>query len=1207
MSFNDGNAPGSNLVADDNSDADTQMVTQLFAAAEHELQTRENSFDAFWAAWMHKTLFLDELRARQYLERWVQQHPAPVDAEMQIAITAFEMGYDALADTHIERALTQEPENEEIWLNRAIMRSKRLSFTEAIQFVERTLEIKPGHTVAMELCVSMLMKLECYEEALKKLEAEPIVVAESATLTSLLIQAHRCTRRLGSSLILAETLHIDPLGDTPRPAHIANGLVGLGLYDAAGPWLEQSLIEAPTSIVARYTKTLQLIETRQYAECLAWVSACIAADASNAAEYMFFAAICSFKLQRARQGWDYYECRLRMGRQLVNKPGWVGVPEWDGSYIPGGLVIHYEQGLGDVIQCLRYLPLVRPLAPTVFLLVAPEVLKLLEYCADTEAREQVVPTPADISAQISLFSLPKLLGTPELPTPYLYLRTDVINEVGHWLPDANGRLRVAIAWAGNPEHTNDHNRSMRLAEFAQLAEIPGIDFYSFQFDASVIDAVMPPLGMRFVSPEHGLEHMGHSVALLHHMDMLISVDSVGSHLAGAFGLPAWVLLPYCSDWRWPLADTAEPLYNSLRLFHQPRPGDWASVMSNVHAELLKVLGDHERWRQLPAADQLLWRAQQHARGSWEQEFIDMAVNGAISTTEETQWLLCLPKLAGPELAQILQLAATQLGGSQLAAFTAACMADTDGAALPWLARAAEGKISATRRQWLATRHHQTRDFATAIGHWQQLLADLGDTPELWFQLGRAQNFSGLEAEAKHSFAKTYELSPRHYEAANNLGFLTEKGEDTDTALRLYTAAVLRGRWYYFGWYNLGRLLHKGGALNGARACYERALSIKFDAMCVSHYAATLVLVDPALALDTLHQAVTLETCHTADLALNMGLIALAAGEIAEGRAALELGLQLEPQRKDIHMALAWHLLRHRDCQRGWFHYHRGCKWMPLSTPLWEGQDLSDKHVLIYSDQGIGDVIQFVRLVASVPARQITYESGRNLSRLLDGLPEHVKVVTVGNAQELDELGADFQVSVMDLPYRLGVDLDLNPVATPYLRPPEDAAGHWRQRIAQLAPQGFRIGIAWAGNAKYGNDLRRSTALADWKPLLRLLPRVTFVNLQKDRASNQAYLHPQFQLVNAVVECNDLADTAALIQSLDLVVAVDTGLAHLSGAIAQKTWVLLPSHGTDWRWGTEGETVAWYPTTRLFRQHPGEPWSAVLEHVALALERLLNED
>jgi hypothetical protein len=273
-------------------------------------------------------------------------------------------------------------------------------------------------------------------------------------------------------------------------------------------------------------------------------------------------------------------------------------------------------------------------------------------------------------------------------------------------------------------------------------------------------------------------------------------------------------------------------------------------------------------------------------------------------------------------------------------------------------------------------------------------------------------------------------------------------------------------------------------------------------------------------------------------------------------------------------------------------------------PPWEGQDLAGKSILIYGEQGFGDHLQFSRYVPQVAAtaKRAAFVTEPALASLFRRAFPGVEISTGVE----DEAAFDFQAALMDLPSAFGTTLETIPAQIPYLAADPAKAAHWLERLAGHG--GLKVGLVWAGDTHAGRpagaavDRRRSLRLDQFAPLSQV-KGVTFVSLQKGAPAAQAASPPAgMRLVDPTAELRDFSDTAALIEGLALVIAVDTAVAHLAGALAKPVWILSRYEG-DWRWLNGRADSPWYPTARVFHQRASGAWDEVVDRVATELATL----
>jgi hypothetical protein len=328
-------------------------------------------------------------------------------------------------------------------------------------------------------------------------------------------------------------------------------------------------------------------------------------------------------------------------------------------------------------------------------------------------------------------------------------------------------------------------------------------------------------------------------------------------------------------------------------------------------------------------------------------------------------------------------------------------------------------------------------------------------------------------------------------------------------------------------------------------------------------------------------------------------------ELDESTACARRALELDPAAPGPHFQLAETLLLRGEFAEGWSEYEwryriAGAPALlpPTDRPQWDGAALQDATLLLIADQGFGDSIQFCRYIPWVCTRcsQVVVAADPLLHPLIRQL--HPGLRLVSRWDRCPTFTAYCPLS--GLPRLHGTTIDTIPGKIPYLRADPLRTEIWRARLQQLVqPRTRRIGIAWAGRPTHNNDLNRSTSLAAFAPIAAL-DGVTLVSLQKGAAQSAVadYSGPA-PLLNLGAEITDFVDTMAIIEALDLVVTVDTAIAHLAGAMGKPVWILLP-YAPDWRWLLDREDSSWYATARLFRQPSPGDWGSVTCRVARAL-------
>ncbi|SMH45340.1 tetratricopeptide repeat protein [Azospirillum agricola] len=366
----------------------------------------------------------------------------------------------------------------------------------------------------------------------------------------------------------------------------ADALEALGalLHDRAGYaparlWLARALAVRPGHAETLLNLGTVLRDLRRFAEAETCFDAVLARQPSHGAAHLARAV---GRLVRGdlRAGWEGFEHRWRR----FTTPPWAGEP-LNGATI----LLHMEQGFGDAIQFARYAPLVARAGGRVVVETHEALHRLFASLGPSVELWPRGSEPPPHDRHCPLMSLPRAFGTDleRIPASVPYLApepADVVRWQGRLDSGREGEFRVGLVWAGNPRHRNDRNRSLPVEALRPLLAVPGVRFLSLQTgDARAALARLPGDGVE--DPIDGVRDFADTAALLANLDLLIAVDTSAAHLAGAMGLPVWLLLPFVPDWRWLLDRSDSPWYPSLRLFRQPRPGDWATVLGTVAAVL----------------------------------------------------------------------------------------------------------------------------------------------------------------------------------------------------------------------------------------------------------------------------------------------------------------------------------------------------------------------------------------------------------------------------------------------------------------------------------------------------------------------------------------------------------------------------------------------------------------------------------------------
>ena len=492
----------------------------------------------------------------------------------------------------------------------------------------------------------------------------------------------------------------------------------------------------------------------------------------------------------------------------------------------------------------------------------------------------------------------------------------------------------------------------------------------------------------------------------------------------------------------------------------------------------------------------------------------------------------------------------------------------------------------------------------ALAGFDRALAIRPDYPEALYNRGVMLGHLDRHEDAVESYRKALAIDPAHAKALNNRGNALGHLGRNEEAIASFDRALAIKPDFAQALLNRGLTLAGLGRHDEAIIDYDRALAIDpADAEALFNRGTALVSLNrPRDAITSFDAALAIRS-DWADAISNRGVALVSLNRQAEAIADFRRATVLEPDHAEANCneSMAW--LRLGEFRQGWAKYES--RWVSrdiasqlraFAQPLWLGREaLQGKTILLHAEQGLGDTIQFVRyapLVAGTGARVIL-----EVQPPLEGLLSCVEGISVisSNKKLLPEF--DLHCPLLSLPLALGTEIDTIPTDVPYIVAPQVYVEKWRDRLGP--PASPRVGIAWAGSPTNRNDHNRSIALGRLASVLAI-SGVELVSIQKDLGEDdRELLRGNAHITHVGDGLEDFADTAAVMSLLDLVISVDTSVAHLAGALARPVWVLVP-FAPDFRWMLEREDSPWYPTARLFRQPSVGDWDGVLARVRAEL-------
>jgi tetratricopeptide (TPR) repeat protein len=499
--------------------------------------------------------------------------------------------------------------------------------------------------------------------------------------------------------------------------------------------------------------------------------------------------------------------------------------------------------------------------------------------------------------------------------------------------------------------------------------------------------------------------------------------------------------------------------------------------------------------------------------------------------------------------------------------------------------------------------HQEGDLARAVPLYREAVRLDPDSAEAHYGLGNALMVLGRFAEAAACYEHTLRARPDHAEAHNNRAVARAEQGQFEAAVAGYREALRLRPDYTEAHFNLGNALRQSGDPAAAAASYEKAVELR------PYWAEAQTNLGLALARQGLlgqaiaryQYALRLDS----DYAIahnNLGLALQTLGRLDDALAHFDQALKLQPEFAEAHSnrAQLWMLRGHY--RRGWPEYE--WRWRlpnlaprPDLPPPWDGGPLDGRRILLWTEQGVGDTLQFIRYAPLVKRMggRLVVEAPESLLPLLRTCPG----VDEWAARSPTLPACDVHAPLLTVPGLLGVSVATAPAGGPYLAAEPERVARWRRVVGD---GGIKVGIAWRGSPKYPSDLHRSIPLRAFEPLARV-PGVRLVSLQKGPGVDEVTGVADRLAVTELPGLDDsggaFVDTAAVMMSLDLVITADTAAGHLAGALGRPVWLALPLI-PDWRWLLGRDDSPWYPTARLFRQTTLDRWDDVFERMAAAL-------
>jgi tetratricopeptide (TPR) repeat protein len=545
--------------------------------------------------------------------------------------------------------------------------------------------------------------------------------------------------------------------------------------------------------------------------------------------------------------------------------------------------------------------------------------------------------------------------------------------------------------------------------------------------------------------------------------------------------------------------------------------------------------------------------------------------------------------------------------------------------------------------FLGVLFYQQGNYDSAIDYIKKALYYDPNNPDAYNHLGSALKAKGQPGEAIACYQKALELNPQDADIYFNLGNTFVMKRQLDEAINCYKKAIQYNPNLAAAYNNLGNTFQEQKRYNEAITHYQIALQINPDLAdahlnlgniylekgqyneAIKHYQETLKLnpshFESYLNLGTIFQKQgkldEAITCYQKAIKFNpqfagnyynLGIAFQDKRLLDEALGAYKKTIEFDPEFAEAHFSISWINLLLGNFKEGW----KGYEWRwklkeayqrNFSQLMWDGSDIRGCTILLHAEQGFGDTIQFIRYAPLVAQRgaKVIVECQKELTSLLKNTEGINQIVSYG--EPLPDF--DIQCPLLSLPLVFNTTLESIPAKIPYISADPLSIEKWKGRI-KIDKEKTTIGLVWAGSTTTRKEGYYSCSLEAFAPFAHL-NNITLYSLQKGQASEQVAKPPNgMKLIDYTEEIHDFSDTAAFIINLDLIISVDTAVAHLAGAIGRPVWTLL-RFSPEWRWMLDRMDSPWYPTMRLFRQPAPGDWGCVIGKVFNQLQTLIHKD
>lgn len=938
-------------------------------------------------------------------------------------------------------------------------------------------------------------------------------------------------------------------------------------------------------------------------------------------ETRFNRSLLLLKKGRLENAWVEFESRVQLPfskplRERIHRLTKLSRLTQNDSIENNNVLILFEQGLGDFIQYIRFAKNLKALGAIVHVEVPLELISLIKTNDYVDTVYEYGSSTLEDGYYIPILSLPYFLKLDlySLSTDIPYFSIDEKKRAAFKSLVNKSKLNVGLVWGGNIKNINDLNRSIPLHNFQQLITDENINTcclqvgeYHDQLKESALRQYMTDLSIH-------LQTFADTAAMISCLDLIISVDTSIVHLAGALNVPCWVLLPTNADWRWFLNSTESIWYSSVRLFRKSLHASWTTVIDEVYHQLKTNHLDCNR---------SLMSTEKFNDGISEklvEKFFSLIAKGKLSEAKESLSLLHEKNHLIADITLAHGVIAyydndTEQALSLLHESLDNGLADRKEMCYLILAKIYESKanfneaITYYQRAFdennlkvqcldkIGRIYESMGDYEKAYTYYMKVNTVRPNDEVILNNIGRVLKKQFKYKEAISYYELALKQNPNFLEALNNIGTVYRYLKDYEKSLYYYNQALKLKSDYEDCLTNVAVLYQFTGDEINADKYYQKVLSLNpHHSGCLNNYAIFhKERLEYKKAIDYFKKALLLKPDNAMYLN-NIGVCYLSLGDYDKSSEYYQRAIDISPNYYEAIFNRGLMYLINGDYQKGLNDYEARLKnkeHVPMHQFIstlngakpWNGEeDLNNKTILIVKEQGYGDYIQFIRFAVSLKEKgaRVICDCHQKLTRL------------IGHQDYIDEIyqegmTIDYYVPLMSLANLLKKDIHQVGFTQSYITVDENTADFITDNDK------LNVGFVWAGSVNNANDSIRSMTLSTLLPVIQH-PNIHSYSLQVDDRNNDIAISRLHEHVTDLGErLSDFYETAKIIKKLDLVVSVDTAVAHLAGALGKPCYLMLP-FVPDWRWLRDRDDSPWYESIEIFRQTKLNEWDTVIHSI-----------